>query len=222
MNSKNRFALIIGGKGELDAEKMHNYVKKILESEKIPFLEFDYDQILSKPRVFDSSNGKDERDELYEEARALAIYYGEMSISFLQTRLKVGYQRASRIMSQLKERGIVFGRKSNGIYDVVDNISSEDLEKFEKERIQASRRFLSENSNKDQLYEEAKMLVISSQKASASFLQIRLRIGYQRASRIMDQLIEDGIVSERRGACPCEVYYEIDSKGKVRKKKKGE
>ena len=220
MNSRNRFALIIGGKGEVDAEKMHNYVKKILESEKIPFLEFNYDQILSKPRDFDSFNGGDDQDKLYEEARALAINNVGVSISFLQTRLRIGYQRASRIMSQLEEGGIVSGRKSNGIYDVVDNISPEDLEKFEKERIKASGRFLSENSDKDELYEEAKMLVVSSQQASASFLQVKLRIGYQRASRIMDQLIEDGIVSERSGACPCEVYYEIDSKGKVRRKRK--
>lgn len=218
MKNKRRFGLVIEGKGKIDAEKMHNYVKKILENEKIPFLEFNYDYIFNRDRVLGDEN---DRDELFEEARMLAICYGEISGSFLQSRLRIGFMRTARIIDQLKRAGIVSEKKSNGMYDVVDTVSPEDLEKFEKERVQASRRYLSENSSEDQLYEEAKMLVISSQQASASFLQIKLRIGYQRASRIMDRLIEDGIISERRGACPCEVYYEIDSKGKVRKKKKG-
>ena len=58
----------------------------------------------------------------------------------------------------------------------------------------------------DPLYEEAKRLVIETRKASASFLQRKLRIGYARAARLLDMLEERGIVGPARGAKPREVY----------------
>jgi S-DNA-T family DNA segregation ATPase FtsK/SpoIIIE len=57
----------------------------------------------------------------------------------------------------------------------------------------------------DALYEEAKKVVIEMQRASASLLQRRLRIGYARAARIIDMLEEDGIVSPGEGAKPRKV-----------------
>jgi len=47
----------------------------------------------------------------------------------------------------------------------------------------------------DELYTKAKEAVITADKASVSFLQRRLSIGYARAARIMDQLEENGVVS---------------------------
>lgn len=58
----------------------------------------------------------------------------------------------------------------------------------------------------DELYEEAKKLVIQAQKASASLLQRRLRVGYARAARLLDILEEDGVVGPGEGAKPREVY----------------
>ena len=58
----------------------------------------------------------------------------------------------------------------------------------------------------DPLYEEAKRIVIENQKASASFLQRRLQIGYARAARLLDMLEAEGIVGPPRGAKPREVY----------------
>lgn len=55
---------------------------------------------------------------------------------------------------------------------------------------------------KDQLYEEAKKIVITEQKCSASFLQRKLRIGYFRVASIIDCLEENGIVGECDGARP--------------------
>jgi len=46
------------------------------------------------------------------------------------------------------------------------------------------------------LYEEAKRLVVSSRKASASLLQRRLSIGYARAARLLDLLEERGVVGQ--------------------------
>ncbi len=57
----------------------------------------------------------------------------------------------------------------------------------------------------DELLEEAKELIINSGKASASFLQRRLSIGYARAARILDILEERGIVSPASGSKPREI-----------------
>lgn len=54
-------------------------------------------------------------------------------------------------------------------------------------------------------YEEAKALVISSGKASTSFLQRRLGLGYARAARMMDILEERGVVGPGSGAKPRDV-----------------
>jgi len=53
-----------------------------------------------------------------------------------------------------------------------------------------------ENEKKDQLYQNAIELVKSEGKASTSFLQRKLQIGYNRAARIVDMMEEDGIVSK--------------------------
>jgi len=64
------------------------------------------------------------------------------------------------------------------------------------------------SGEEDSLYEEAKKLVLETKKASASFLQRRLRLGYARAARILDFLEERGVVGPAEGAKPREVYGE--------------
>ena len=53
-----------------------------------------------------------------------------------------------------------------------------------------------ENEKKDQLYKNAIELVKSEGKASTSFLQRKLQIGYNRAARIIDMMEDNGIVSK--------------------------
>ncbi len=57
----------------------------------------------------------------------------------------------------------------------------------------------------DELLNEAKELILRSGKASASFLQRRLRVGYARAARILDLLEERGIIGPGDGAKPREI-----------------
>jgi S-DNA-T family DNA segregation ATPase FtsK/SpoIIIE len=50
--------------------------------------------------------------------------------------------------------------------------------------------------DKDELYQSALDIIRSEGKASTSFLQRKLQIGYNRAARIIDMMEEDGIVSK--------------------------
>lgn len=66
------------------------------------------------------------------------------------------------------------------------------------------------SENDDVLYEDARALVIEAQKASASYLQRRFRIGYSRAARLLDMLEEQGVIGHGDGAKPREVYVKSD------------
>lgn len=49
----------------------------------------------------------------------------------------------------------------------------------------------------DELYDEAKNIVLTERKSSISYIQRRLQIGYNRAARIVEQLEKTGILSEQ-------------------------
>jgi S-DNA-T family DNA segregation ATPase FtsK/SpoIIIE len=57
----------------------------------------------------------------------------------------------------------------------------------------------------DELLDEAKMTVIKAGKASASYLQRRLKVGYARAARLLDLLEEQGVIGPGDGAKPREI-----------------
>ncbi len=71
-----------------------------------------------------------------------------------------------------------------------------------KPDLQATSGSSGSGSAQDPLFTEAIKIVINNQKASTSFLQRKLSIGYNRAARIMDQLESAGIVSPPQGSKP--------------------
>ncbi|MBC8062371.1 MAG: DNA translocase FtsK [Clostridiaceae bacterium] len=62
-----------------------------------------------------------------------------------------------------------------------------------------------EDSDLDELLEDAIKIVIDAGQASTSLLQRRLRIGYNRAARLVEQLEEQGIISPRDGGKPRQI-----------------
>ena len=60
----------------------------------------------------------------------------------------------------------------------------------------------------DPLYKEVLLFIAKTQKASASLLQRRFKIGYNRAARIIDTLEEDGYIGPVDGSKPRKVYLE--------------
>jgi DNA segregation ATPase FtsK/SpoIIIE, S-DNA-T family len=70
---------------------------------------------------------------------------------------------------------------------------------------------------KDELYDEAARIVVSSGQVSISYLQRKMRIGFSRAARLVDMMEAEGIVSPATGGKPREVlvgreyFEEVDA-----------
>jgi S-DNA-T family DNA segregation ATPase FtsK/SpoIIIE len=55
-------------------------------------------------------------------------------------------------------------------------------------------------TDKDPLFEDAARLIVASQSGSTSLLQRKMKLGYNRAGRLMDQLEAAGIVGASQGS----------------------
>jgi S-DNA-T family DNA segregation ATPase FtsK/SpoIIIE len=69
--------------------------------------------------------------------------------------------------------------------------------------------------NRDAMFEEAVKLVRDTGKASASLMQRRLKLGYARAARVLDQLEQAGIVGPANGAKPREILIDHNTAGEA-------
>ena len=67
-----------------------------------------------------------------------------------------------------------------------------------------------EMADDDEMYEEARICVVEAGKASTSYLQRKLKLGYARAARLMDKLEERGVIGRGDGAKPREVLEKIN------------
>lgn len=66
-----------------------------------------------------SSSGDAESDPLYDQAVAIVLKNRRASISLVQRHLKIGYNRAARILEQMENAGVVSAMSSNGNRDIL-------------------------------------------------------------------------------------------------------
>ncbi len=66
-----------------------------------------------------------------------------------------------------------------------------------------------ESEEDDEMYEEARIAVIEAGKASTSYLQRKLKLGYARAARLIDKLEERGVIGPGEGAKPRDVLEKV-------------
>ena len=63
----------------------------------------------------------------------------------------------------------------------------------------------------EELYQQALGVLRSTKRASTSMIQRRLRIGYNRAARVMDLLEDKGVVGPENGSSPREILVDLDN-----------
>lgn len=67
------------------------------------------------------------------------------------------------------------------------------------------------DGERDDLFEDAARVIVQNQMGSTSLIQRRLKLGYNRAGRLMDQLQEAGIVGDNMGTKAREVKFKTES-----------
>jgi S-DNA-T family DNA segregation ATPase FtsK/SpoIIIE len=100
----------------------------------------------------------------------------------------ISEQESARLASFLRKQG-------KPVYD--DTITAEEKSMLDGIEME-----------KDDLYDEAARIVVSSGQASISYLQRKLRIGFSRAARLVDMMEVEGLVSPAAGGKPREVLVD--------------
>ncbi len=104
----------------------------------------------------------------------------------------------------------------NEINRVVKHIKEVSEPSFHPELMQLN---TLENSDepRDELFDEAVRIILTSRRGSVSLLQRRLTIGYSRASRLVDQMAMAGIVGEYKGSQARDVLMTLDEYDAIRR-----
>ncbi|MGX7204223.1 DNA translocase FtsK [Enterococcus pingfangensis] len=95
------------------------------------------------------------------------------------------------------------------VEQIVEFVSDQQEAHYEEKMMPTEETTTAPSENpQDELYEEAKALVVDMQTASISLLQRRFRIGYNRAARIVDELEDHGVIGPSTGSKPREVFLQ--------------
>ncbi len=90
--------------GAYISEAEFTHIIEFLKKQKTP----DYDQtVVEAQQEQKSENGEKEYDEFYDDAVALVARTGQASISMIQRHLRIGYNRAARIVEMMEQEGVV-------------------------------------------------------------------------------------------------------------------
>ncbi len=115
----------------------------------------------------------------------------------------VGDEEVHEIVEFLKGNGPP--QYAQAVQQQIDRAASEDDEEGDEEGDGDG------EGSDEELYARAIDVLKSSRRASTSMLQRRLRIGYNRAARIMELMEEKGIVGPENGSSPREILGDLDS-----------
>jgi S-DNA-T family DNA segregation ATPase FtsK/SpoIIIE len=66
-------------------------------------------------------------------------------------------------------------------------------------------------ADRDPLFEDAAKLIVQNQVGSTSLIQRRMKLGYNRAGRLMDQLEMAGVVGPNQGSKAREVLFKTEA-----------
>ncbi|UXR77498.1 MULTISPECIES: DNA translocase FtsK [unclassified Staphylococcus] len=98
------------------------------------------------------------------------------------------------------------------VQKVVDYVVAQQRANYVKEMTPDAQTDASAAESDDPLYNDAYLFVIEQQKASTSLLQRQFRIGYNRASRIMDDLERNQVIGPQKGSKPRQILVDLNDK----------
>ncbi|MCS4486307.1 DNA translocase FtsK [Staphylococcus americanisciuri] len=96
------------------------------------------------------------------------------------------------------------------VQKVVDYVVAQQRANYVKEMTPDAQTEEAGTESDDPLYKEAYLFVIEQQKASTSLLQRQFRIGYNRASRIMDDLERNQVIGPQKGSKPRQILVDLN------------
>ena len=104
----------------VDDHEVHNVVKKLKQIAGPSYIDGLLEENTSVVLPGEKANGSDgDTDPLYDEAIAIVTETRKASISYIQRRLKIGYNRAARMIEEMEATGVVSGVQSNGSREVI-------------------------------------------------------------------------------------------------------
>ena len=95
-----------------------NYLKEGVENEYLEEILENANSDLKS--LYQDKNDDDDDDEFYKDAVNIVIESEKASISYLQRRLKIGYNRAARMIEKMEDMGIVTAIQKNGTRNVIN------------------------------------------------------------------------------------------------------
>lgn len=100
---------------EEEIEKIVNFIK----SQRAP--NYDKSFLIEENETYSSgsSDSYEELDELFNEAKNVVLSDRKTSISYLQRKLQIGYNRSARVIEQLESEGILSAPNSKGIREIL-------------------------------------------------------------------------------------------------------
>ncbi|MCO4328294.1 DNA translocase FtsK [Staphylococcus hyicus] len=96
------------------------------------------------------------------------------------------------------------------VQKIVDYVVAQQSANYVKEMEPSEVVEQNEAESDDPLYKEAYLFVLEQQKASTSLLQRQFRIGYNRASRIMDDLERNQVIGPQKGSKPRQILVDLN------------
>lgn len=149
--------------------------------------------------AFKVSSKVDSRTILDQGGAEQLIGRGDMLISYMGevTRVQCGFVDTPEV-----EKVVEFIGKQQGyptVFELPEVVDEKDVDDRELDLL-----------SRDPLFKDAAMLIVQSQMGSTSLLQRRMKLGYNRAGRLMDQLEAAGIVGPSKGSKVREVFYKSE------------
>jgi S-DNA-T family DNA segregation ATPase FtsK/SpoIIIE len=118
MESGNNMPMRVHG-AFVDDHEVHNVVKFLKQQNAPDYIANITQESSASIMLPGESPSGDESDALYDQAVAIVTESRKASISYVQRRLKIGYNRAARMIEEMEASGVVSAMQSNGSREVL-------------------------------------------------------------------------------------------------------